>query len=213
MTEASNYSNNSHKAKGKKAQAESPPEKKTEKVIHGSIVERKKPLGKKFMETFVQESTSDLKEYLIFDVAVPAFKNLLLDLIQQGSQRMFYGSSRPNTSRNYQQGGGTQVRYNSMFGGGPGSPAPKTSRFQPRVGGDFGEHCLETRLDAELVLDRLGDILDSYGVVSVPDYYDAIGKTAEFTDHKYGWTNLAKAHIRQTREGYLIEFPQAEIIE
>lgn len=204
-----NYGSNSHKSK---EQTPDIPEKKTEQVTTGKVVVRKKPLGKKFLETFVQEDGTSLKEYLIFDVVVPATKNLLLDLLQQGSQRLFYGSSRPASSRQNYTGGGTQVRYNSMYGtGNQGSPRSISNRS--RSVHDFSEVMLDSRVEAENVLDRLGDLIEQYGIASVSDFYDCVGITGSFTDNKYGWTNLAQAHVRQTRGGYLIEFPAPGVIE
>ena len=210
-----NYGSNSHKSKDDKQKASETPEKRTDQIVTGQIVVRKKSLGKKFVETFVQEDGKSLKDYLIFDVVVPATKNLLLDLVQQGSQRLFYGTSRPRSSQNYTgSGGGTQVRYNSMYGpGNTGNSQSRNISQQGRNTHDFSEVFMKTRVDADMVLDRLTDLIDRYGVASVSDFYDCVGATGSFTDFKYGWTNLSTAVVRNTREGYIIEFPQAVEID
>lgn len=71
---------------------------------------------------------------------------------------------------------------------------------------------LVSRDEAELVIERLSDILENYDVASVADLYDLVGLPTTYIDNKWGWTNLAYANVRQVREGYLIDLPQAEPI-
>ena len=70
---------------------------------------------------------------------------------------------------------------------------------------------LDTRVEAEEVLEAMTDILERYEVVSVFDYFDICGVDGEFTDNKYGWTDeeqLVKAPIRRTRSGYFLDLPR-----
>lgn len=63
---------------------------------------------------------------------------------------------------------------------------------------------VQTRSEAEEVLDRLNHILSGRGSVSVADLMDTVGLPAGYPDTKYGWTTLVSAQIRRHREGYLI---------
>ena len=68
---------------------------------------------------------------------------------------------------------------------------------------------LETRGEAEEVLARMDELIDMYGQVSVADLYDLVGKTCEYTDNKYGWTNIRNAEPVRVRDGYLLKMPKA----
>lgn len=72
---------------------------------------------------------------------------------------------------------------------------------------------LATRSEAELVLERLGDIIDKFEVASVGDLHDLLGLPQTHVDQKWGWTYVGDASIRQVREGYLLDLPLAAPIE
>ena len=46
-------------------------------------------------------------------------------------------------------------------------------------------------------------------MVSVMDLYDLVGITGQYTDNKYGWTNLRNAEPVRTRDGYMLKLPRA----
>jgi hypothetical protein len=67
----------------------------------------------------------------------------------------------------------------------------------------------ESRGEAETVLDELVISLEEYESVTIADFYEKAGieNMIEFTDNGWGWTNLARARVIRTRDGYEIEFP------
>ena len=71
---------------------------------------------------------------------------------------------------------------------------------------NFDDIILDSRGEAEEVLSHLVDLVDDYGMASVADLYDLVGITSNFTDNKYGWTNLSSASVSRVRDGYLIDF-------
>ena len=78
-----------------------------------------------------------------------------------------------------------------------------------RTGYSHDDIVLETRGEAEEVLSRMDELIDTYGVVSVADLYDLIGKSCEYTDNKYGWTNIRNAEPIRVRDGYMLKLPKA----
>ena len=56
---------------------------------------------------------------------------------------------------------------------------------------------------------RMDELISSYRVVSVADFYDLAGITPEYTDNKYGWTDIRSANIVRVRDGYMIKLPRA----
>ena len=63
--------------------------------------------------------------------------------------------------------------------------------------------------EAEDVLSRMDELIDTYGVVSVADLYDLVGISCNYTDNKYGWTNLRNAEPVRVRDGYMLKLPKA----
>ena len=54
----------------------------------------------------------------------------------------------------------------------------------------------------------MDELIDTYGNVSVADLYDLVGKSSEYTDNKYGWTNLRNAEPVRVRDGYMLKLPK-----
>ena len=73
----------------------------------------------------------------------------------------------------------------------------------------YDDIILENRGEAELVIDRMREYIDSYGIVTVAELYEFIGVTKDYTTRNYGWTNLDNARVNRIRDGYLLVLPQA----
>jgi len=86
---------------------------------------------------------------------------------------------------------------------------PSLVRQQRR---EANEIILAQREDAELVVERLIDIIDKYDVASLADLYDLLGWPTTPIDNKWGWTFLKNVEIRQVRDGYLIDLPPLEAV-
>ena len=70
---------------------------------------------------------------------------------------------------------------------------------------DFDDILFESRGEAEDVLSHLVDLTIDYGVASVADFYDLSGIESQFTDNKYGWTNLRDAEVTESmRDAYRV---------
>ena len=59
----------------------------------------------------------------------------------------------------------------------------------------------------------MDELIDTYGSVSVADMYDLVGMSCNYTDNKYGWTNLRNAEPVRVRDGYLLKMPKATPID
>jgi hypothetical protein len=78
---------------------------------------------------------------------------------------------------------------------------------------NFDEIVLDKRVEAEEVLDRMDAWIDKYDSVSVADFYEMCGVSSNYTDNKYGWTDLRGAAIQHVRGGYLIKLPPPEPLD
>lgn len=207
-----NYPSNAHKTKesvSKRPKQETPEKPKMEKVADGS--QRKKSLGKKISETFTGDDARSVGEYVLFDVVIPAAKTTISDAVGQGVERMLFGDvRRPRTSGGGRRNYTSYNRMSSPTTSSPGrafEPDGPTLSKRARSTHDFGEVILEDRGKAEIVLDRMGDALDTYGLVTVSDFYDLVGITGSYTDDKWGWFDLRSARVVRDRAGYFVDLP------
>lgn len=190
----SEYKSNSHRSKEIERE-----EKKVERVVSGKVKSKKK---NRFADTFISEDAASVKEYIIFDVLIPAAKNAISDMVTTGIQMMLYGEVRgTNKSK------GSKVSYSKYYDDRRDRDYDRRSRT--RSGYDYDEIILESRAEAEEVLNSMDDLLDRYGLVSVADLYDLVGITGNYTDNKYGWTSLRHASVQRLRDGYLLKLPRA----
>jgi hypothetical protein len=217
----SSFPSNSHKDKAE-GNIKKEETKKIEKVVTGSVIQKKKSLGKKFMETFIGEDIKNVKSYVIFDVVIPAAKDTISDIVQgitdtiQGSIEVsLFGETRRRSSRSSRDRGGSYVSYNSYSSRDRDRDRDRrddrrdrdvSSRNRARH--NFDDIILETRGDAEEVRSNLVDLIEDYGQASVSDLYDLVGVTGNFTDDKWGWDNLASSSVSRVRDGYVLNLPK-----
>ena len=79
---------------------------------------------------------------------------------------------------------------------------------QARARHDFDEIVLDSRVEAEAVIDRLFDLVSRYESATVADLYEIVGLSSTHIDHKWGWTDLRGAGVSRIRDGYLLDLPE-----
>lgn len=207
------YPGNSRKARDEEREP-----KKVEKVISGDAVRRKKSLGKRFVETFVGgDNAGGVINYIIQDVLVPAAKDAISDSVTQGIERMLFGEARRRSS--FRRPDTTSFtsynRYSSMHSQNRRRDDPRTEPLsrRARANHDFDEIVLESRAEAEEVIDSLMEICDKYDAATVSDLYELIGQSGSFTDEKFGWTDLRSAGVTRVKGGYLLNLPRTEPLD
>jgi len=203
------YTDNPLKAQEKK---KAKPEKEVvEKVVVGVVVQKPKSLGRKFKDIFLGGDAKQAAGYVGRDVLLPALRNLIVDMVTKGAERLVYGESM----RGRRPGG---IDYSARYRGGvqynrpldPRDPRERSPLAPPRIRQnrhDMNDVVLSSKEEAELVIERLADILDKYDVVSLADLYDLLGLQTSHVDNKWGWTDLRGVTVRQIRTGYLLELP------
>jgi hypothetical protein len=193
------YKGNSHRSK-EEASTEVVPVKKVERVANAKT--RKKGEVRKLADAFIAEDIKSVKDYVIQDVLIPAAKKAIVEMFDSGINMLVYGESKPkNRSRN-----DSRVSYTKYYE--RERDYERGTRTRVR-GYDYDDIILDTRREAEEVLDRMQDLIDTYGMVSVADLYDLVGINGSYTDNKYGWTRLRDADVQRVRDGYLLKLPKA----
>lgn len=193
-------------AKYKAEHKEPAAEKKVEKVVKGNVIKKKNGV-RKFTDIFISEDVANVKSYVLMDVLVPAVKKAISDIVTDGIDMILYGG---NGSTRKRSNNTSYVSYRSY------SDRRDDRRSEPaasRSGYSYDDIILNTRSEAEEVMCQMTELLDRYGVVSVADLYDLVGVTGNYTDNRYGWTSLRNAEVVRVRDGYLLKFPRAILID
>lgn len=166
------------------------------------------------------DGVSGIGEYVNEEIIKPAIKNIIVDAVTSGINMIMYGEkggpNRGPRTHTRHSGYSNHTNYTSRYTS--TNPPPASNQPQQRyakVGGNgVDEYIIADRYDASHVLTALTENADMYGSVSVADYYDLIGVESKYTDNQYGWTidNITRATIAPVRGGYIIRFPNVEVI-
>lgn len=208
-----NYPGNSKRVTAKEPVKKAPTkEKKVEKVVVGTVTRRKKPLSKRFSETFVGGDAQSVAVYVMNDVLVPAAKDMIADAVSQGIEKMLFGESR-GRSRGASVAGAAYTSYNRISTQAKASGAKRDMSPRARAAHNFYEIILDTRGEAQEVLDSLFTLISDYDVATVADLYEMVGQTGTFTDEKWGWVDMRGASVTRIKDGYLLNLPRPEFID
>lgn len=204
-----NLPSNSKLSKPTPDEAPVPENKKIERVTTGTAVRRKKPLGKRLTETFIGGDAKGVWGYVLYDVLIPAAKDMVADAGREALERMLFGDGRRDSRRDRRGLGSVSgnVRYDRYSQGRREDPRPQLSR-RARATHDFDEIILPTRAEAETTIERMFDVVAKYEQVTVAELYEMVGITSEYTDENYGWTDIRGAGVQRIRNGYLLDLPR-----
>lgn len=212
------FPGNSHKDTEKSTPTVKPEKKEVAKVVTGEVVQRKKSIGSRFKGVFLGGEIRNASQYIASNVLLPSLRDLIVDATSKGIERFVYGEAGGPRRRASSDPYRPRISYNT---------APERQRQrdrgmgmlpdQPPLGSIPRRHQLNdiilvSREEAELVLERLVDIIDKYDVVSVADLHDLVGLPTNYVDNKWGWVNLAHVDVRQTRQGWMLDLPPVEAI-
>lgn len=183
-------------------------EKNISPVVSSGAVRRKKSLRKQFSETFVAGDARTAIRYVLFDVLLPAAKDMVVEAGAQGIEKLIFGDSRRRGSIPPQTGPYGHIAYNRYSSGSRYSGPQRALSRQARARHNFDEIVLDQRSEAEEVIDRLFDLVSRYESASVADLYELVGLASAHTDNKWGWTDLQGAGVSRVRGGYLLDLPE-----
>lgn len=192
------YESNSHKSKAEQQK------KKVEKVVAGTVRTKKKSEIKKFADIFVAEDMSSVKSYIFEDVLIPTIKRTISDIITNGLDILLYGEA----GRTKKHSSASKISYRSYYERENDRRRDYTAA-RIRNGYEFEDVILDSRGEAEEVLSRMDELVSTYNIVSVADFYELVGISGNYTDNKYGWTETRNMAVVRVRDGYMIKMPKA----
>ena len=187
--DASELPNNSLVAKQKKAKE---PVKVLKPVAEGEL--QKKSFGARFVETLGLSDGRTVTDYLMWDVAIPAVKDLINNLVTNGISILLYGNAKPrNIDRNRQV---SRVSYGRYYE--ERTPRSPSYSYNSRAAMSFADVTFKTRNEAEMVLSEMVECIDMYDFVRVSDFLTLSNVSEDeihFTDHNLGWDALGSVEV------------------
>lgn len=191
-------------------------EEKVQPVVTGDVIRRKKPLSKKFAETFLSgEAPKTVLGYVAHQVLIPAFRDMVADAGREMIDRAIYGDreSSRTSSRSSSRAGGSIISYDrvsSRSSSRRDEPRERVLSRRARETHDFQQVIIPSRAEADEILTRLYDRLKRYEHVTVSYLYQLLDISSLFPDEDWGWYDFRGSNVRRVREGYLLDLPDPE---
>ena len=189
-----------------KAKEGASPEKK---VIAKAKVQKKSAI-KEALRTFFVQDLPEIAEHLVINVAIPAAKNAITDMVTQGIQQLLYGEVDPR--RRPTSGYTSYSKSSRDYSGKAYYESRRTERGGPRQSkpSNIEDLVFDTRGDAVDVIEYVAEQIEEYGQVSVADLMSSVGIQPRYTDERWGWTTTDAFELRQIREGWLVSADRPE---
>ena len=190
---------------------------KPEKIVEGKVTKKNESLSRRIVENFSGDDAHSVLTYLILEVFVPGAKDMISDMVSEGVDRLLFGEHPGRRSRGSRRlGGGVlgdRTSYSNFFAG-VDTPSSRREISRKAIKNhSIDEIILDDRGDAEMVIENLRGLIETYGIATVMDLYDLVGVSGDFTANNFGWTDLRSARVVRSREGFILDFPEAEPLE
>lgn len=210
MARIEDYPGNSFKSKNEREEKQQE-EKKIEKVVSGTVKTRERKGFRRFIDNFLNSDIETVREYIITEVILPSLKNTVSDVVSNGIDMLLFEESRGRSNRNGRNhrnsNSNSRTSYNAYYNSNSrNSSSSHYSGYGNRY--TINDIILDSRGEAEDVLDNLRNIIDEYDSASVADFYDLVGVHTSYTDNGYGWYNINSAAIVRTPDGFLLKLPK-----
>lgn len=183
---------------------------KMAKVVSGEVTVKKKSGLKKVGEEILAEDVKEIRTHILWDVIVPGIASFTSKVLHETIDSIF---GKPQESKkpaytSYDKYAKSGYYSNSYYSSGVSS-AP--ARRRSRSVFDLLELGLDSREDAETVLDMMVERTMDRGRCSVGTYYELMGVDTQHTDYNWGWPELTRARVQRRGDGkYVILLPTPE---
>ena len=207
--------NNSNKARREEEAKRELPAVRTKRNEQATAHVKKESVGSKLKRAFFGENVENVGEYMIFDVAIPAFKATLSDMIGNGIEVLLFGESRGRRNNR----GNNYSSYASLSRSDRDRSRDSSySRTRSR-NVTYNDITFESRKDAKRFLEDVLDYVKEYERISVSVYSSILEKYCDeklsytWQDDKIGWylddfENPDDLIRRYGRDDWIIDIPR-----
>lgn len=180
-------------------------------VSNDAIVDRKKSRGKKMMKSVFNKDIEDIRDYLIYDVAIPAIKGVGMNTLSM----IFYGE--PLYDNIFGEGAKKKktydrASYHKYYKGSSSRSKRNRRREEDDDDVDYQEIVLKKREDAEKIVDEMRYRISEEGSVSIAEFLDMINIPGNRSDNDYGWDRERDIGVKKVRDGWLVDVSEAKWI-
>jgi hypothetical protein len=170
---------------------------------------RSAPMGRRFRETFIKGDARSVWTSMIWETFFPNLSENFQDAIHNGVDALFGGYSTVGRGRNrgrYARPGGSSVSKHN-----PDRALGRTS--EPRFSDDdrrnhrFEVLEIDSRVEAQEVLNQMNLLIDKFDVCSVADFLQMVQQTPTSADYKFGWEELGNVSVVSSRGSYYLDLP------
>jgi hypothetical protein len=212
-----NYQGNSKLDKEIAAETKEGP--KLKKIEGVTVTELKPTLGRRIRASFGGNNLKMVGAAVLAEVIIPTAKDLLSNVIDEGSRRMIYGESgsrrrggMASTVASTLVGNATRIRSTnySTISTQTAAAAPTTLSARERNNFDFSNLAFPERAQVEAIIEAMYDTIEEYGMITVAGLYDLLGQSGTgFTDQKFAWDarTFAGTKPAKIREGWVLDLP------
>lgn len=194
----SKYKPNSHKYKQEQAAKENA-RPKLKQIAQAKPSEP----HKEDKAAMVKQRATNAGNAVLTHVIVPTVKKLIVDMVTSGIRSMVYPNEQPSAGRKYSNY--DRPSYRDVDSRVVNTPQRRSVREKVILSSDE---------EAEAIIDVMGDLVERYGQASIADLYDLVGKTADYTDYKYGWKSVRNFGIRRNQYNEsILELPRAVLLD
>lgn len=176
-----------------------------ESLVDGERRTKKRGLFRRIGENVFSGDRATVKDYVIFDVLLPAFKDTVSDMITNSIDILFNGSPSYRRNRASRFNSGVRTDYSSA------SMSRVRSMAQKRASEASQSYRRSYELDFEDILlykHEADDILAEMRIraaecpyVQLAEYYSLCGRSYDFTMRKCGWDEDDLIGVHPKRAG------------
>jgi hypothetical protein len=173
---------------------------------------RNEPAGRRMLKTIFLGDARSTVSSMIWESFFPNLRDNFNDMLHSGIDTLFNGQGSYHRGPSRRSGGiSINNRHNPDRALG-GSPSERISRS------DRNNHNLkvieiDSRAEAEAVLEQMLALIDSYDVVKLAEFYQMVQVTPDHTDYKWGWEELGEASVVHSRGFWYLDLPDPIIIK
>lgn len=166
---------------------------------------KKKRTIDRLIEVFIGKDVGSIKDYILFDVLIPAIKSAIVDGV-----KMLLGVDGGYSSK--RRGYDDDTPYSTYYKSNRRNDNRNDSSRR-HIRNDYRDIVFASEDDAR---DAIGDLktrAHKYNTASVADYKDILQITGAFTDNYWGWSreeidDLAQKGPRKASGGWVIDLPE-----
>lgn len=174
-------------------------------VVKGHV--KQKQTKTTLADLIIKQDFHSAAEFAFINVIIPRFQNLVVDTITSVIRGIFLGENSVPSSNGFRtRPVSSIVNYNKMH---TSSSITTKAAKVANSGFKYNIVTLDSYGDAQLVLDKMEEMLETQGYVSIADMYECVDASCPYTYNYYGWTDISKAKIVEDGGEYWIKLPSA----